>query len=312
MKKYMLILLSALAMVDAGICFAKSEMFKYSTTVEKERPELNEETKRLIAEYRKNPTAENYNALRKQAEINYDKVVARKKAKLEELKKTVKHFSKVEEMQEIVDEMLKDRENRLRHTMLRFTDTRLRPNSRKASDGYLPVLGAAQNVYVAYAPVTNKEYSAFLEANGGSALKFLPQEEDYPVVNVSYNDALKYCKWLSEKDKNATYRLPTEEEWELAAGHMPKDADMNCGEDEGLKSVEAYKQTLAASGAIDMWGNVWEWTSTPRTEQYNLAVKGGAWNTKRTECRTENRKEERNLSKGYNNVGFRIIKEKQI
>lgn len=36
MKKYMLILLSAFAVADARICFAESEMFKYSTTIEKE------------------------------------------------------------------------------------------------------------------------------------------------------------------------------------------------------------------------------------------------------------------------------------
>ena len=33
----------------------EAKQFKYSTTIEKERPELNEETKRLIAAYRKNP-----------------------------------------------------------------------------------------------------------------------------------------------------------------------------------------------------------------------------------------------------------------
>ncbi len=60
-----------------------SQMFKYSTTIEKERPQLDEETKRLISEYKKNPTNENYNALRKKVESNYDKVLERKKAKLE-------------------------------------------------------------------------------------------------------------------------------------------------------------------------------------------------------------------------------------
>ena len=36
------------------------------------------------------------------------------------------------------------------------------------------------------------------------------QTENHPVLNVTWNDAMQYCKWLSEKT-GATYRLPTEE-----------------------------------------------------------------------------------------------------
>ena len=98
-------------------------------------------------------------------------------------------------------------------------------------------------------------------------------------------------------------------EWEQAAGHMPKDADFNSGNIASLMPVDTYKDTLSASGAIDMWGNVWELTSTERTTD-KVAVKGGAYNTGRTECRTENRDESRDKNKGYNNVGFRIVREK--
>ena len=302
------------SIVSARQINSEARLFKYSTTIEKERPQLNEETKELIAAYQRNPTKENYAALRRQAEINYDKVVARKKAKLEELKQTAKHISKVEEMQKIVDEMLQDRENRINQTMKRFTDSRLRPNSRRVIDGYLSVLGAAQNVSIAYIPVTNEEYALFIKETGKNA----PQDwingniptgkEKHPVVNVSYNDAVVYCNWLTAKDEKAKYRLPTEEEWELAAGHMPKDADMNCGKNKGTTPVTSYVRTLSACGAIDMWGNVWEWTSTKKGKNA-VAVKGGSYSTPRTNCRTEYRDETRNPLNGYDSVGFRIIRE---
>ena len=136
---------------------------KFSKTVEKERPQLNEETKRLIAAYRENPTEENRAALKKQVEKNYDNVIARKTAKLEELKRTARHESKILEMQKIVDEVVQDKENRIEQSMRRFTDPRLRPGARQAKDGYLPVLGAAQNVEIAYAPETKEEYAVFLK-----------------------------------------------------------------------------------------------------------------------------------------------------
>ena len=41
------------------------------------------------------------------------------------------------------------------------------------------------------------------------------QTDEHPVVNVSWNDAVAFCKWLSHKE-GKTYRLPTEAEWEYA------------------------------------------------------------------------------------------------
>lgn len=311
------------AAVSAGSAAPDGEakLHKYSTTIEKERPQLDEETKRLISACRRDPSETNRAALRKQIAVNYDKVVARKKAKLEELKRTARHASKVQEMQEIVDEMLLNREKRIEQSMRRFTDPRLRPGSRNTDDGYLPVLGAARNVSIARTPVTCEDYSEFVKATGRKP----PEEwrngvmpagrERHPVVNVSYDDAVAYCTWLSAGDGKAVYRLPTEEEWEYAAGHMPKDADFNCGEKNGTTPVDAYPKTLAACGAIDMWGNCWEWTSTPvflpgNTERGKtvMAVKGGSWKSSRTSCRTEQKGEGRESSAVSDDVGFRIIR----
>ena len=163
--------LAAILLALAACCLSAArkeepKSFRYGSTVEKERPELNEETRRLIAAYRRDPSEANRVALRKQVEINYDKVIARKKAKLEELKRTAKHTSKIREMEEIVEEVIRDRENRIEQSMRRFTDPRLRPGSRTAADGFLPVLGAGRNVEIAYAPVTNEEYAKFVKASG--------------------------------------------------------------------------------------------------------------------------------------------------
>ena len=295
----------------------EAKLHKYSTTIEKERPQLNEETKKRIAACRRDPSDANLAALRKQIAINYDQVVARKKAKLEELKRTAKHESKVQEMQDIVDEMTLNRENRIEQNMRRFTDPRMRPGSRETKDGYLSVLGAAQNVEIAYAPVTNEDYSKFIKATGRKAPKDWPHGEmpadkaKHPVVNVSYHDAVAYCKWLTQKDPKAVYRLPSEEEWEYAAGHMPKDADFNCGEHDGTTAVDAYAKTQSACGAVDMWGNCWEWTSTPVAKGKSvMAVKGGAWNSRRTECRTELKGIGREGAVGSSDVSFRVIREK--
>lgn len=291
----------------------ESKSFRYSTTVEKERPVLDDITKSLIAAYQKNPTEANKQALKNQIAINYDKVLSKKKLKLAELKQTAKDKSKVYEMQEIVNEMIRDRENRINQTLARFTDSRLKPGVRETGDGYLPVLGAAQNVSIAYAVVTNKEYAEFINSTGRKApLNWVNGiypvgKAKYPVINVSYYDAVAYCNWLSRNDSSANYRLPTEKEWEQAAGHMPKDADFNAGENRGIYPAISYTTTLSASGAVNMWGNVWEWTSSALSDRTN-SVKGGAWNSLRTDCRTENRGIGKNPNNGYSNVGFRVIK----
>ncbi len=286
-----------------------AKLHKFSTTIEKKRPQLDAETKSLIAAYRKSPTEANRAALEKKVADNYDKVIARKKAKLEELKRTAREASKVKEMQDIVDEMIASRSTRIERTMKRFADPRLRPNARSTKDGFLPVLGAGNNVDISRTLITNAQFGEFLKASGAKSAKVVGGA-NHPAVNVSYADAVAFCKWMTKKDGRRVYRLPTETEWEFAAGHMPKDADFNCGERNGTSDVEAYQKTLSACGAVDMWGNCWEWTSTEFSkngEKLN-AVKGGSFDSKRTECRTELKGVGRNPAQGYHNVGFRVVR----
>lgn len=269
--------------------------------VEEERPELDATTSALLRQYKQSSTEENKQALLEQMGLRYDKVVARKKAKLRELEREAKTPDLVEEMQAIVDEMVENREIRLEQQFLRLID----PRSDDDADDQWEVLrgSSAPNAYIAYAPVTNAEYAAFKEG-----FSFKKGQENYPVVNVTVAEAEAYCQWLASQDKKHAYRLPTDEEWILAAGHMPKDVSMNAGRVEsGLTAVDAYAQTTGACGGIDFWGNCWEWTST--TDNSGLyIIKGGSWDSDRDDCRSEKSDVVRNGAQGYANVGFRVVR----
>ena len=291
--------------------------------LEKKQPELTEETKKLISLYQREPSEANYWNLRETVIDNYNAVLARKEDKLAELR--VETAGKpggleiVDEMEQLVQEMYVTYWDRINASMLRFTDPRLLEwkTAQAAQYEYIPVMGAGESIYIQRTPVTNAEYAAYLAATGAQAPSnwthgtFPKGEENYPVNWVSYQEAESYCAWLTQVDGINSYRLPSESEWELAAGHMPKDADFNCGVNDGRTPVEQYAGTTrGAHGAVDFWGNVWEWTSTVRSQSGGaavLAVKGGSWRSQRKDCRTEYRGEGRDAANGYADVGFRVI-----
>lgn len=73
------------ALVPAAVTNAEN-MYENSDFIETEQPELSDETKQLISMYQKDPTEENYLNLRDIVIENYNAVLDKKEAKLEELK----------------------------------------------------------------------------------------------------------------------------------------------------------------------------------------------------------------------------------
>ena len=130
--------------------------------------------------------------------------------------------------------------------------------------------------------VTVGEYRAFVSATAGTGSDlwrdhdFFPQTDRHPVAFMSWDDAQEYVSWLSRRT-GATYRLPTEAEWERAAAGTP--AGVGCGGrdlDEGTCPVGSYGAN--AAGLSDMVGNLWEWTSDCWEGNCGRrVVRGGSW-----------------------------------
>ncbi len=102
----------------------------------------------------------------------------------------------------------------------------------------------------------NPSYFKSAEA-GGSAT-------DHPVENVSWQDARTFINRLNGMDRNYTYRLPTEFEWEYAAGAGASD-DILWSDAAAMGVVSTASTNRVGSkeanswGFYDMIGNVWEW-----------------------------------------------------
>ena len=163
-------------------------------------------------------------------------------------------------------------------------------------------------------------------------------EENHPVLHVSWNDAVAYCKWLSAKT-GKRFRLPTEAEREYACRAGSRTA-FNTGTNLTIQQanfVDDQKQWRSGTVPVDsfapnawglynMHGNVWEWCSDwyggtyydeckakgivtnpagPETGSLRV-IRGGGWGDAAGSCRSADRGGLHPGNRGCS-VGFRLV-----
>ena len=158
-----------------------------------------------------------------------------------------------------------------------------------------------------------------------------------PVENVSWDDAVEFCRRLSElpaeKAAGNVYRLPTEAEWEYAcrAGTTTKysfgDDESDFGEygwyreNSGRTTHPVGSKLPNAWGLYDMHGNVYEWCRdwhgeypsgsvtdpSGATSSSSRVVRGGSWYFTADYCRSAFRDWVLPSARG-GNLGFRVVR----
>jgi formylglycine-generating enzyme len=189
--------------------------------------------------------------------------------------------------------------------------------------------------------VTNAQYLKFVEETSHPRPVDAPSMKGYftahpqlPVVGVTYQGALDYCKWLSQKT-GAAFRLPTEAEWEYAAAGG-RDGSVYPWGAGSPKTVARYKdnkppatktvakQTFAPTGfgLYNMAGNVAEWVMDWYGDKYyatspaknppgptigkDRVVRGGSWNDGESDLKVSKRGHQPPATPSEE-VGFRVV-----
>lgn len=173
--------------------------------------------------------------------------------------------------------------------------------------------------YMSKFEIIQAQYKAVTGTNPSSF-----KGDDLPVESVSWNDAVEFCRKLSQMT-GRQYRLPTEAEWEYAAragtnGPYAGNLDAMTWYDanSGNRTHPAGQKEPNGFGLYDMYGNVWEWCQSKyRPYPYRATdgrenlqetdvrvMRGGSWESAAKACRSAYR---RRVTPDPRSSGFRII-----
>ena len=195
------------------------------------------------------------------------------------------------------------------------------------------VVKVTQGFWMAKYPVTQEVYQAIMGQNPSSAeASAEAMEEHLPVNNVSWLDAVSFCKALTILARNnhtlphnSEYRLPTEVEWEYACragttsgyyfGEDPNELLMH-----GWFKANSQKRIHPVGmkapnpwGLHDLYGNVREWvgnsfvnTLLNDSDQDEFRIsRGGGYMKTASECKSASRSTN-SLHHRFRNLGFRL------
>jgi eukaryotic-like serine/threonine-protein kinase len=193
-------------------------------------------------------------------------------------------------------------------------------------DYYIDIYEVHNARFADFVDATGYETSAELAASPKSWRdEWQANGDNAPVVRVSWEDAGAYCAWMDK-------RLPTEAEWEKAARGTEGlrypwgneyDAALVNGKESGFRApvaVGSYPESASPYGALDMAGNVREWTADPGYYPYPgntlgspyygdelRVLRGGGWFDAPDDLRSARRNPTSPSAANWD-IGFRCVR----
>jgi formylglycine-generating enzyme required for sulfatase activity len=173
---------------------------------------------------------------------------------------------------------------------------------------------------------TQSEWKEVMKTEPWKGQRLTKEGADFPATYVSWNDAVDFCRKMTEQERQAgclsndwEYTLPTEAQWERACRARTEtrfsfgDDESKLGDyawfsDNALNAGERYAHRVGQKkanpwGLYDMHGNVWEWCRdiyaeklpggrdpevkpNEKTEASSRVYRGGGWSVDAASCRS--------------------------